>query len=62
MQLALACQVCYAFISTIMWLISASDEHGFASPVVVHCSAGIGRTGTLIAIDQCMAALHSIGR
>lgn len=28
------------------------------SPALVHCSAGIGRTGTLISIDHAMHALQ----
>ena len=31
-------------------------------PWVVHCSAGIGRTGTMIAIDHGMHLLRNTGR
>ena len=35
---------------------AAMDQN--AAPLLVHCSAGVGRTGTFIVIDQVITALE----
>eukprot|EP01029_Cantina_marsupialis_P029204 TRINITY_DN779940_c0_g1_i1.p1 TRINITY_DN779940_c0_g1~~TRINITY_DN779940_c0_g1_i1.p1 ORF type:complete len:390 (+),score=67.89 TRINITY_DN779940_c0_g1_i1:113-1282(+) len=38
-------------------VILTMDKHRGISPIIVHCSAGVGRTGTLIAIDLLVRRL-----
>ncbi|XP_072250141.1 tyrosine-protein phosphatase non-receptor type 6 isoform X1 [Leuresthes tenuis] len=40
---------------------SKQDEYPGAGPMIVHCSAGIGRTGTIIVIDMILEAIDSQG-
>ncbi|XP_059165119.1 tyrosine-protein phosphatase non-receptor type 9-like [Physella acuta] len=35
--------------------------HPLGPPIVVHCSAGIGRTGTFITVDICLRCLEHVG-
>ncbi|XP_005094848.1 tyrosine-protein phosphatase non-receptor type 9 isoform X2 [Aplysia californica] len=41
----------------------ASDwtGHPLGPPIIVHCSAGIGRTGTFITVDICLRRLEDVG-
>ena len=41
--------------------LSDSQEKG-PSPILVHCSAGLGRTGTLIAIYTIIEAIEFLHR
>ncbi|CAL4184285.1 unnamed protein product [Meganyctiphanes norvegica] len=35
--------------------------HPLGPPILVHCSAGIGRTGTFITLDACIRRLEETG-
>ncbi|XP_051821644.1 tyrosine-protein phosphatase non-receptor type 9-like [Antechinus flavipes] len=37
------------------------NSHPKGPPIVIHCSAGIGRTGTFCLLDICLAELEALG-
>ena len=47
--------VCYCFLQYIKFLHTVQDSS--LGPLVVHCSAGIGRTGALITLDAVLAMI-----
>ncbi|KAK6492368.1 receptor-type tyrosine-protein phosphatase alpha-like isoform X1 [Huso huso] len=47
---------------SLLCLIRQANSWLSAGPMIVHCSAGIGRTGAFIAIDQLLHAAEAVGR
>uniref|UniRef100_A0A672GIU0 protein-tyrosine-phosphatase n=1 Tax=Salarias fasciatus TaxID=181472 RepID=A0A672GIU0_SALFA len=37
------------------------DEYPHSGPMIIHCSAGIGRTGTIVVIDMIISTIDNIG-
>jgi protein tyrosine phosphatase len=57
----LHCSPMLAMLADINSYLDSSGASAARSPTVVHCSAGIGRTGTFIGIDICTKQLRKVG-
>uniref|UniRef100_A0A8C5NGI4 protein-tyrosine-phosphatase n=1 Tax=Gouania willdenowi TaxID=441366 RepID=A0A8C5NGI4_GOUWI len=40
---------------------SKQDEYPDSGPMIIHCSAGIGRTGTIVVIDMILQTIDTLG-
>ncbi|XP_061919802.1 tyrosine-protein phosphatase non-receptor type 6 [Entelurus aequoreus] len=50
-----------AILSFLTQVNAKQEECHDAGPMVVHCSAGIGRTGTIVVIDMIIGTINTIG-
>ncbi|XP_061772585.1 tyrosine-protein phosphatase non-receptor type 6-like [Nerophis ophidion] len=50
-----------AILSFLTQVNAKQDECHDAGPMVIHCSAGIGRTGTIVVIDMIIGTINTIG-
>ncbi|XP_075965308.1 tyrosine-protein phosphatase non-receptor type 6 [Anarhichas minor] len=41
---------------------SKQDDYPHAGPMIIHCSAGIGRTGTIVVVDMIIQTIDAIGQ
>ncbi|XP_054617384.1 receptor-type tyrosine-protein phosphatase beta [Dunckerocampus dactyliophorus] len=51
----------HSLVQFVMTVRDFVDRSGGAGPSVVHCSAGVGRTGTFIALDRALQQLDAKG-
>ncbi|XP_049439580.1 tyrosine-protein phosphatase non-receptor type 6 isoform X1 [Epinephelus fuscoguttatus] len=50
-----------AVLSFLSQVNSKQEEFPDAGPMIIHCSAGIGRTGTIVVIDMIIQTIDTIG-
>ena len=44
------------------YIKDAKGLPSYGPPMVVHCSAGVGRSGTFCTIDYCIDELHDVNK
>lgn len=50
-----------AVLSFLTQVNAKQDEYPDSGPMIIHCSAGIGRTGTIVVIDMIISTIDNIG-